>query len=387
MGRKGHQIHKKIIKTFESSSKMVFTYHRLYESVKKKYYPDLDKRRYDLAFVRDLNGLLNSGIVEIVGYQADKNREKKQSFDIDHVRFKLSKKFNSSEIVVLLNIAEGEDRNKAKDARYELEKLFEKKYQEYEDEEKRFYDSLLSRVKHVSATEEHNIYANAVEKIEEEAQEFYIKNRERYKRNLSPYARLGKEWMFVYADPDARPPQSHRDFVMYHEKRNMARKLQWAYSRASQNGKVWRVPDLTPEEAWRIILLKYSRKIQIIGNKFHSFNDIDDKTLDRLAHEIIGSKMEWIDITGDGTPESYLNRWKFKTRKGTPDEIFDAFNNVWFYVVVNKNRDTLKRHFAYALSDEKGSLKWFELFMIQVFNEPFSLSFQKDLGVKKPKLI
>jgi hypothetical protein len=137
----------------------------------------------------------------------------------------------------------------------------------------------------------------------------------------------------------------------------------------------------------KITILKYSRKIQIVGNEFHGFNDISDETLNDCAYEISESKMEWIDKEGSGTPESYLNRWKFKINRAIPDEVFEAFNSVWFFVSVNRNRETLKRHFAYALSDERGSLNWFEQFMIQVRNEPFTLRFQEDLGVKEPKLL
>lgn len=345
----------------------------------KKHLNDSNKRFTKKGFYEALMELLNDNKIAISSYDFgvhDIKDNRIQSFKREGIIFEWVKR-SEAEIISLLNQMEDYKLKKSKNAEKKLRKIFEYKYREYEKEEHKFYKSLLSKVRSLPAqkTKEEDI-----EYVNEMAQKQFESNKVKYNNHLSKNAKEGKEWRFVYKDIEERPPRVHPDFIEFNKA--LKRILLRFPANLHEGSKIWYIPDLTPEEAWKITMQRYSMN-SIYGAK--TIYEMNDDTLNDLWREIGYSKAEWIDKEGNGNPEKYLKQWYFFDTKKTDDDVYEFFNIVLFFVNTHENYKSLKHHFALALSDARASNDWFELFINYVISEPFRLKFQKDLGIKEPK--
>jgi hypothetical protein len=273
---------------------------------------------------------------------------------------------------------EGEDGDKANQAREELISKFEAKYREYEKKEKEFYDSLLVRVEEFPAIEERD---KELEQLEKYAQAMYTIREDLYEDKVVSDVKEGREWFYVSEDPSVKQPKIHPDFK---ELRREWNKIRLEYSRITKDSKVWRIPDLKIDEIQELIIKKHSTRRTIHDPPIW---EINEELFDNLWREESSSNRGWIDIAGNGSPELYLKE-KWRMKKGTrmsSHDVFELFNMVLFFVNTHENFRSLKHHLAFALSGENGSLNWFERFIQYILHEQFYIKFQRDLGIEEPK--
>lgn len=319
-------------------------------------------------YLETLINLLKDDEIRIAGYDYavhDVKDERIQSFEREGIIFSLVKK-EESDIYLLLNQLENLD-YKEVNAKEELKACFERKYAQYERKELNLYNSLLSRVKSYSAIKEYN---KEVKYVNENAQAEYEAKKFQLDGNIHPKTKVGEEW------------KCFPEFGEHRKK--LLRVMNYFHSsELTENSKVWRIQDLTRDEAWKITIQKYSRNRNIYQSTIW---EMKENTLKDLGYEMWKTKMEWVDVEGDGDGESYLNRFQFLPERSLED-IFELFNMILFFINTHENYKSLKHHFAFALSDEIGSMYWFEHFLNYVIVEPFHLKFQKELGVKEPKYI
>lgn len=327
--------------------------------------------------------LLENGTIEIVNYDSDydkRNQKSKQVIISDPIIFDLSKKLNGSDISRMLDQLENLelDENIYKNARKRLKTIFINRYREYEKNNLKFYNSLLTRVNFISAKED---YAKEMENLNNLANRLYEPNKDLYEpylmKNASKKIHRGEEWKIVM-DPDSDKPKVHPDFRSYHEKRE---EIQRFYFRINEKSRLWEISNLTSNEAWELIQYKYRRK-----KPFHGpILEINEDILVDEYHKLGLSSGAWIDREGNGSPETYLNQFNIISGKMSEEDLVELFNMVLFFVNTHENYKILKHHLAFALSDEKNSLKWFERFILFAYTEEFTLKFQKDLGISEPK--
>lgn len=131
------------------------------------------------------------------------------------------------------------------------------------------------------------------------------------------------------------------------------------------------------DEVWKVISNKYSIRTGFQG----PILDVSDEIIGDKTREEFRVKMRLVDVKGELTKESYIKKWKFIPEL-SEDRLFGMFNDILFYVNTHENHEVLENHLSFALSDRKGSLNYFELFVKITLSEPFYLRFQKDLGIK-----
>lgn len=346
--------------------------HELYLESFKKYNPNTDDERriFQTKFNYALNKLLEKGSIEIIDYE--ESGSVRQSFKPDFFLFRLVKT-DQRDIYQLLSELENTETGKYKTAKKSLLKAFKKKYREHEKTNLLFYESLLSRVNVISAKKERD---GQMEELEKEAQELYKSNKSLYEIYLGKVLKSGQEWRFVRDSKDEKKP--HPDFIEYHKS---LKKTYFYYGSINEKSKVWEITDLTPDEAWTLTKHKYHYKENI------AIWEIDEERIKELWRKLGYSRGAWIDKEGTGTPESYLRTFGISDKKMSEDEISEMFNLVLFFISTHENYNVLKHHLAFALSDEKDSMSWFERFIDYIYTEPFTLKFQKDLGIPEPKNI
>jgi hypothetical protein len=276
------------------------------------------------------------------------------------------------------------DNKQFKKAKDELETIFNRKYGEYIKQENEFYNSLIPRVKCSPAKE---IYEKNKQYLQSIAQEIYENNKEKLKDMLHSNAKQGQEWRYIMP-PRLKKDETLESVVGPHIKgvlsyiNNLRMELYDIYSEfkvndLSDESKVWYMPNITMDEVWKVISNKYSIRTGFQG----PILDVSDEIIGDKTREEFRVKMRLVDVKGELTKESYIKKWKFIPEL-SEDRLFGMFNDILFYVNTHENHEVLENHLSFALSDRKGSLNYFELFVKITLSEPFYLRFQKDLGIK-----
>lgn len=375
MGRTGYGIDNMIIDELKNGEKtgkeLEIAIVNKVRKVTEQKYEDVRKN-----FYYALNKLLenkNDKQLDIIGYKSIESIN--HSFKPDGIIFNLVK-LEETEINSLLVEMESSESKKAKVAKKKIEKIFEKRYKEYEKNELKFYNSLLNRVKSYHAL---NLRNELMDNKAKEAQEYYEANKEIYKEYLSSRAKSGKEWRFVLEDPNAKPPKLHHDFIGYNK---AYAAIHTKFGFITEKSKLWTIPDLSQEEAHKLMINKYSKKVNPYDKTIWEMKEED--LIDR-GRELWLSYAEWLDKEGK-SKEDYLKQFGI-IQELSRENISKLFDIMLFFINTHKNYESLKHQFSFALSDEEGSMSWFETFIKYVYAEPFYLKFQTDLGIKEPKNI
>lgn len=379
MGRKGFETTEKIKKALKNgpiSGKVLKTeVQKLWGNNR----PSDEKKSIESALIK----LLENGTIEIVNYDSDfdkRNQKSKQVITSDPIIFDLTKRLNGSDVSRMLNQLENLELDEKiyKNARKRLRTIFIKKYREYEKNNFKFYNSLLPRVKFISAKED---YVKQMENLNNLANRLYEPNKDLYEpylmKSASKKIPRGEEWKIVM-DPGSNKPKVHPDFKNYHEER---KEIQRFYYGINEKSRLWEISNLTSNEAWELIQYKYHQKKPV----HDPILEINEDILVDAHRKLEISSGAWIDRDGNGSPETYLNQFNIIAGKMSEEDLVELFNMVLFFVSTHENYKVLKHHLAFALSDEKDSLKWFERFILFAYTEEFTLKFQKDLGISEPK--
>jgi len=335
-----------------------------YEEIKTCVIPKLGTKRVDDKNLKEaLMTLLEENEISLSGYKFgsynDTKDRRMQSIPVQGLIFEWLKKMDHWEIYDLLRQMENwtyfnyeeSNREKEKDKddkdkknpKTRLKSIFKKKFKEYEKKEEIFHNSILKKVKVLPAIQ------------------VYKKEMEYFEKIKSKYIEEGIDWGL-----DKSTVTFRRSLVK--------RQLFYKNGNLSKHSKIMKVCGLTQDDA---------RKITTHHKKY-VIKEMDEDTLNDYMRKLFNSKMEWLDIEGSSTPESYLKMWDFPIKKSN-DQINSLFDNILFFINTHENYKFLKQSFSLALSDEKGSSDSFEFFINFVPTIPLYPKLQKKFGFKEVK--
>jgi hypothetical protein len=343
------------------------------------------------TFKESVMELVRAREIRVIGYdfsvhevklqEGEKTRRIQSNFKFEGIIFRKVIR-EESHIYSLLN--QLDDNKKFEEAKIELEYIFKDKFEEYQKQEESFYKSLLPRVQCSSAKE---IYENHKKHLENIMQGLYEDDKELLKNNLHPNAKLGEEWRHIIPMIQRKGKTLKSNDIpavknVIKTINNFKMELddlrrEFKVNELSDKSKVWTIPDITMNEAWKIVINKYSKRRGFSD----PILDMYDEIIIEKRNKIIGTQLRVVDIKGELTAESYIKIWDYSLELSEEDQ-YEAFNRILFYVNTHENYEVLKNHLSFALSDRENSLDYFELFLNLALNQPRYLKFQKDLGIK-----
>lgn len=323
----------------------------------KDYFKDTNQKVSDKRFYEALMDLLKDRKVAIAGYDFevhDVADGRFQSFK-EGVVFEWVKR-EQIEIFSLLTQLENPEPNNATEVKKSLRNIFEKKYEEYQKQEQDFYNSIVSRAESFSLKAE---ITELKEEVKKEKEEYVSK----YKKSPG------------YSPKISSMIDALEYYTEIHGNHN--------------NATMWHINDLTTAEACK--MLGINRNVL----KNYYFNDpINYPALvkgnvvrgytTRETSEIMALKSSILSKDGFMTKDEFLMEKNiFKPPELSSEEIKNLFNRLLFYINTHDNYKFMKQSFSWALSDEKDSMEWFELFIKNAVTPSEKLC--ERLGIEKPK--
>jgi hypothetical protein len=370
----------------KKSLKKSQTFKTLFEVVRHEF----SGRIADKTFIENVIGLIKTKDLQVIGFDSSTLPEGKRHQTQKELINGLILRGGKSTITPLdvqMDIAEldNSDIIHYKEKEEKIKIRFKDKYDEYLKQKEDFYNSLIPRVTYTSAKTE---YEKHIQQINEDAQRLYEANKYQLQDMVHSKAKPGKEWRGIIPsikkngeklqiEVDEPVTRIIRTLKEYH--REWVRTGMLLRSSAlTKKSKIWEVPDLTEEEALKIAFNKYSN---LQGVRFEEpILDSNDEKLLSHAKNLWDRKLEFFDGKGTFTPESYIKALNF-TPKLSEDQLSTLFNQTFFYINTHENSKKLKKYLSVALSDEEGSLDWFELLILKVMSENFYINLEKMLKI------
>jgi hypothetical protein len=322
------------------------------------------------GFYEALTKLLKENKIVLSGYDFNIHNtadNRIQSLKKEGIIFEWNKT-DHADIYSLLNQMESLDISKSEESKNRLKNCFKRKFREFEKKEEEFFNSLSLRVKFFSAKNEYEKDLKYLNKI---AQAKYESNKKEWEKHVHPQSKPGEEWKGI---PELK--KFLKDLLKLRSK--------YKSSEITKKSKLWVIPDLTIDEARKILIKKYSKKSYFYNENELLWN-MKEKDYNSYLEELALDKLFYIDLDGNLNPDKYLKIF-YSTQKKSDKEIGELFNIILFYINTHENYKSLKHYFSLALSDENGSMDWFELFLNYVQNIRFYLKLQQELGIKNPKM-
>ena len=300
-----------------------------------------NKKFTSKKFSEALMSLLKENEIVISGYDFNVHNVKDgriQSFKKEGVKFELVKT-EQTEIFAMLKEIETSD-NSLK-ARRRLQESFIRKFKQYESKKYEYWDTLESKIETAPLKDYIKVLEEDLEK-----QRIMIKD---IKKNKIK----GKEYLIS----DTHLNDELKECKTFFEE--------------DKNSKIWLFHGLNYEDLEEALNIHPRRGLETSKSNKLSYelkdccvmDDIIEKRLIEINGLLKSSELS-SNKNIKATPENFLCICGLeKPLKRTSEEIKSMFSRILFYVNAHENSNFMKQSFSWALSDEKDSMNWFELFI------------------------
>jgi hypothetical protein len=264
-----------------------------------------------------------------------------QSLKIEGIGFELVKKeqYQIFEMISLLNRLDTKSEEIGKTIN-DLQKSFGRKYHQHKKLEDVFWGELLKKIEWKSIEDWIQMIKDEIKRIEDEweSKGLPIQPPDDQGRRIGPNTESLKE-------------QLEWCLNLQKQKKNAKR---WVFNKklsVEDQHKILKIDLLTPLEEW--------------------------KHMSKLKDPL------W-DTKGSGTPENFLFQKGIEKPKDKSDEeLSNIFRIILFNIMNSENYKVLQNSLAWALSDEKDSLEWFEMFIEGMSSiTPLKERLSKQLNIK-----
>jgi hypothetical protein len=243
------------------------------------------------------------------------------------------------------------DISKRESAKTKLKNTFKKKFEQYQKQDRDFYDNVRAKVVSLPLNEG----IKCAEDDLDRSLNLYIGP------SHSPFvSNLDRVFMGAF-QKEYDPRHSHRAYSVIITGLKKEIKMHKEQFNKYPNSVLWQLKGLTLDEFNKISKFDQKEKNIIIGDETRKFTLYNAET--------------------SYTSEQYLNELNISEPiTKSLDETNRIFHRILFFVNTHENYKFLKQTFALALSDEQDSMEFFKLFMN--YTTPPLKKFKNVLGIK-----
>lgn len=305
----------------------------------------------DNSFYEALMSLLKNNKIAIVGYdwsahnvKGDAKEARIQAFKKEGVKFELIKK-EQLDILIMLNHLENQSVEEAKENKIKLEKCFNKKFNQYQDQKQPYWENLKSKSNSMLLKE-------YITKLEKELSE-YIDFKELSNNSLK-FQKLTRD-LDTYRAWIKEYPNATVWWLEYLSEEEMETHLEFIKLNINQGIKIPRQSDGKPVLSMPLI-------------------EAGDDIINFRNTPLIDKDSEW-DLN------TFLEKKGFLKPEIKEDERKSLFNKMLFFVNSHENYKFMRQCFSWALSDEEDSLEWFKI-LLNNLNSSYR-NLQQTLSINK----